>query len=155
MSRDHQAHPLLLDRLAIVRHQILGHRVAGHVLLHHVQVLRRLEAIDHSHDVWVVALDQALALARTMESPPPRALREQHLVEYLDGVHAAAVLLARLQHLALVALAEDLQQLVLGNVGDLRLLGLELEARLEGWALTEELEGVLRERAIHLGEHLG
>ena len=64
------AYPLLLDGLAVVRHQVLGHGVAGHVLLHHVQVLRRLEAIDHPHDVGVVALDEALALARAVEPPP-------------------------------------------------------------------------------------
>mmetsp|Transcript_25383 Transcript_25383/g.51577 ORF Transcript_25383/g.51577 Transcript_25383/m.51577 type:complete len:369 (-) Transcript_25383:1176-2282(-) len=122
--RNHEAYPLLLDWPAVVRHQVLRHRMARHVLLHHVQVLRCLEAIDHPHDVGVVALDQALPLARTMQPPPPRALREDDLVEHLDRVHAAAIFLAGLQHLALVALAEDLQQLVLGNVGDLRLLGL-------------------------------
>eukprot|EP00964_Phaeocystis_antarctica_P004372 scaffold2368_cov72-Phaeocystis_antarctica.AAC.1 len=73
--RDHEAHPFLLDGLAVVRHEVLGHGVAGHVLLHHVQVLRRLEAIDHPHDVGVVALDEALALARAVQPPPPRALR--------------------------------------------------------------------------------
>jgi len=60
-----------------------------------------------------------LRLARAVEAAPPRALREKDLVEDLDRVHTAAVLLARLQHLALVPFAKDLQQLVLGDVGDL------------------------------------
>ena len=49
--------------LAVVSHEVLSHGVARYVLLHHVQVLRRLEAIDEAHNVRAVALDQALALA--------------------------------------------------------------------------------------------
>ena len=66
---------LHLDGPPLVRIEVGRERVVGQVLLHHVEVLRRLERVAERDYVRVVALLQALQLARAVQLPAAGALR--------------------------------------------------------------------------------
>ena len=127
-----------VHRPPLVRVQVGRERLVGQVLEYHVQILHGLEGVGDARHVWMRARLQALELARAVELPSARALREDVLVEHLERIAHAAVLFAHLEYLALVPLTEDLEQLVVRHESDLLLLLLELEQRLERAALREE-----------------
>mmetsp|Transcript_11524 Transcript_11524/g.29508 ORF Transcript_11524/g.29508 Transcript_11524/m.29508 type:complete len:241 (+) Transcript_11524:459-1181(+) len=96
------------DGPPLVGIEVLREGVIGEVLKDHVQVLHGLKRVRDARDVRVRARYQALELARAVQLPPARARCEDVLIEHLKGVADSTVLFANLEHLALVALTEDL-----------------------------------------------